>query len=82
MTANTITSVTVVHVAVECPHPLLIQHSLPGTGECQDVCRFRKFKASLLSLCLLSCVFSSSVRKGRSALLLCHPFRQRQETPC
>ena len=35
MTTNVIISVTVVNVAIECPHSLMIQYSLQGTGEFQ-----------------------------------------------
>lgn len=84
-TTNVIISVTVVNVAIECSHSLMIQYSLQGTGEFQG----EPFKMPTGSgssnhhyfLYLLSYVFSSSIRKARNALLFC-PLFQKKEISC
>lgn len=77
MPTNRIT--TVVNGAMECPHSLLIQYSLRGTGEFQDslsrCLQVQEVQNVTVSLCLLSDVFSSSIRQPRNALLFTHSFR-------
>lgn len=70
---------TVVSGAMECPH-LLIQHSSRGTGEFQDslsrCLQVQEVQIIPVSLCLLSDVFSSSIRQPRKALLFAHSLKQ------
>lgn len=77
--------ITVVNGAVECPHSLLIQYSSQGTGEFQDslsrCLQVQEVQIITVSLCLLSDVFSSSIRQARNALLFAHSLDE-AEIPC
>lgn len=70
---------------MERPHSLQIQYSSQGTGEFQDslsrCLQVQEVQIITLSLCLLSDVFSSSIRQARNVLLFAHSL-DKAEIPC
>lgn len=73
-------TISTVNGAMECPHSLLIQRSSRGTGEFQDslsrCLQVQEVQIIPVYLCLLSDIFSCSIRQPRNALLFAHSFRQ------